>query len=149
LIEILMSLVLVAILVTVAIPMFYNFGNDARIAVTRDRMNSIRTAILGDARYVTAGQMTRLGYEANCLGLPSTLTDLVTQPVAGTCAATYNPFNQQGWRGPYLSTTDNTWNRDAWGTAFVYFSAGPPARTLRSCGPDLTCGTSDDINLTF
>jgi prepilin-type N-terminal cleavage/methylation domain-containing protein len=149
LIEVLLTILLISILVAVVIPQFMNLGNDAKTAVTTDRMNSLKAAIVGDARFNTAGQLTKLGFEINCTGLPSSLTDLITQPTSGNCASAYNPFTKQGWRGPYVSTTDPNWNKDAWGTAIQYFNTGPPARTLRSCGPDLVCGTADDITITF
>lgn len=142
----LMVLVLVSILAIVAIPQFVNLGNDARSAVTRDRMNSIKAAIIGDARLVSSGLLNKLGYEANCVGLPSVLGNLIAQPAAGTCASAYNPFTQRGWRGPYLTTTDSSWSSDSWGTALQYSSA---ARTLTSCGADKVCGTSDDITISF
>jgi prepilin-type N-terminal cleavage/methylation domain-containing protein len=149
LIEVLLTILLVSILATVAIAQFVNLGNDAKSAVTSDRMNALKMGIIGDGRYNTAGQLTKIGYEANCLGLPSTLTDLITQPTSGTCTAAYDPFLKRGWRGPYVSATDPNWNKDAWGTALQYFNTGPPVRTLRSCGPDLICGTGDDLTLTF
>jgi prepilin-type N-terminal cleavage/methylation domain-containing protein len=149
LIEVLLTLLLVSILATVAISQFINLGNDAKTAVTTERINSLKIAIIGDARYNSAGQLTKIGFEANCLGLPTTLTDLITQPSAGICAAVYDPFGKRGWRGPYVSSSNSYWNLDAWGTAIQYFNTGPPARTLRSCGPDLVCGTSDDIAITF
>jgi hypothetical protein len=133
----------------VAISQFVNFGKDAKAAVTLERLNALKTAINGDPRMVSAGQFANAGYEAHCQAPPTSLTDLVTQPAAGVCAATYNPFQKTGWRGPYVSSSDASWNKDAWGTAFEYFVAGPPARTIRSCGPDLTCGNTDDISVTF
>jgi prepilin-type N-terminal cleavage/methylation domain-containing protein len=149
LIEVLLTLLLIGILVAVAVPQFSDYGNDAKNAVTKNRMNSLKAAISGDARFVSSGQLTSIGFEATCVGLPTTLTDLITQPTSGTCAATYDPFAQRGWRGPYVSSTDTTWNLDGWGNAIQYFSSGPPARTLRSCGPDGVCGDSDDITITF
>jgi prepilin-type N-terminal cleavage/methylation domain-containing protein len=150
LIEILMVLLLVGILSAVAIPQFLNFGNDAKTAVTRDRMNSLKLAIVGDPRMNTAGRLTSIGYEATCVGLPSSLNDLITMPASGVCNVVYDPLTQRGWRGPYVSSADSSWNKDAWGTALQFFgTSGTPARTLRSCGPDLTCGSADDISVTF
>ncbi len=149
LIELLMVLTLMAILATIGITQYVNFSQDAQIAVTKEKLNVIKTAINGDARFVAAGTSTKQGYEAHCLAPPSVITDLVTMPGSGTCSAVYDPFTKQGWRGPYVSTTDPKWNFDAWGTAIQYFNAGPPARTIRSCGPDKTCGNADDISITF
>lgn len=151
LIEILMVITLIGILAAVGIPQFIDFGNDARTAVTRDRLGQIRVGIIGDPRFVTAGQPTKPGYETHCVGIPETLEDLSVMPVTvgEVCASAYDPLTKRGWRGPYLATGDAGWNEDAWGTEFEYYGEGPPARTLRSCGEDKTCGTDDDIEITF
>ncbi len=149
LVEILLAVLLVSILSAVGIGQYLDFTKDARTVVTQQKLAALKLAITGDGRFYASGAPTRLGYEANCLGLPGTLTDLVTQPGAGTCASAYNPYTKQGWRGPYVSNTDPGWDKDAWGHAIQYFSAGPPARTLRSCGADGACGNADDITLVF
>lgn len=149
LIEMLLVSLLLSVLSAVAVMSYKSFSSDARSAVTLQKLNVLKAAIIGDARFVSAGKATQVGYETNCLGLPSSLTDLITQPGAGTCSSAYNPYTQQGWRGPYISTTDPNWNKDGWGNTIQYFSAGPPARTLRSCGPDGVCGNADDISVTF
>ena len=149
LIEILMVLVLVAILSRMAISQFVNFNLDAQTQVTKDKLNSLKTAIIGDARLVSAGKYSKQGYESHCLGPPAAvLTDLNTMPAAGTCSVVYDPFTKRGWRGPYVSTaaTDPNWNKDAWGTTITYTFA---TRTIKSCGPDAVCGNADDISVTF
>jgi prepilin-type N-terminal cleavage/methylation domain-containing protein len=148
-IEMLMVILLVSILSLTVASQFIDMSPEAKTAVTRERMNTLKAAIVGDGRMVSNGKYTKQGYETHCVGLPSTLTDLITQPAAGTCSSVYDPFTKRGWRGPYVSSTDSNWNKDAWGTALVYYSAGPPARTLRSCGPNATCGNADDIDITF
>ncbi len=149
LIELLMSILVVAVLSTVAISQFIDFGSDAKVAVTKERLNSLKTSIVGDARFVASGQYSNAGYESHCQAPPTSLSDLVTMPVAGPCNVVYDPFLKKGWRGPYVSSTESHWNKDAWGTALEYFVVGPPVRTIRSCGPNLTCGDTDDVSLTF
>jgi len=114
--------------------------------VTNTKLNAIKVAIIGDARFVAGGKYSKQGYETHCLAVPTVITDLSTQPASGTCASVYDPFTKQGWRGPYVDSTNADWSKDAWGTALVYSSAG---RTIKSCGPDSTCGNSDDITLSF
>lgn len=146
LIEILMAIVLIGIIMVVAIPNFLDFGDTARTAVTQERLNALRVAVIGDARFSAGGKHTKMGYESHCLGVPGVIADLATQPAAGTCAAAYNQYSKIGWNGPYVNSADANWNVDAWGTAIVYSSAG---RTFTSCGPDLTCATADDIAVAF
>ena len=146
LIEILMVLTLLGIVSSIGITAYTNFSLDARIAVTNDRMAALKNAIVGDPRFFAEGKYTKQGYESHCLGLPSTLTDLVTMPGAGTCSVVYDPFPKHGWRGPYVSNTNSNWSLDGWGTTIQYNSA---TRTLLSCGPNLICGNGDDISLTF
>jgi prepilin-type N-terminal cleavage/methylation domain-containing protein len=147
LIELLMVITLISILVRIGISQFIDFSSDARTAVTNTKLNAIKVAIIGDARFVAGGKNSKQGFEVHCLAVPTALTDLTTQPASGTCASTYDPFTKRGWRGPYVTSTDSTWSTDAWGTAFVYSSG---SRTIKSCGRDKSCvTTTDDITLSF
>jgi hypothetical protein len=85
---------------------------------------------------------------------PPSLDDLVN-PGTPTCFAdktttslTYRTL--QGWCGPYVdrvfSGAPSDFKNDGWSTVFQYGSIGP---TLKSCGPDRTCGNSDDISFAF
>ncbi len=149
-VEVLMAITLVAILSTVAITQFTDFSKDAKIAVTKERMNAIRVAIKGDARMVANGQFVNPGFEAHIGKLPgdetaetgaTALDELITEP--GVYSA-YSPSTKLGWRGPYLSDSDPDWYKDAWGNDFEY---DPGARELTSMGPDEALGTSDDITV--
>jgi prepilin-type N-terminal cleavage/methylation domain-containing protein len=140
LIELLMVILLIGILAAVSFPNFIDFNRDARTATTRSKMAEIKTAIIGDPKLVANGKFVNPGYRGHMGTNPPALNDLLVQ---GTQPA-YDPFNQRGWRGPYVTNTDPAWNQDAWGTVFQY-NAG--AGTLRSCGPDRTCGNADDITI--
>lgn len=142
LVEILMVLLLVGILSAVGVNQFINFGGEARTAMTNEKLNQIKQAIIGDSRRVANGRYLNPGFESHMGSLPTALTDLTTQ---GAQPA-YNPFSKTGWRGPYISDTSSDWNLDAWGTAIVYNSG---ARTLTSYGPDKASGGGDDIVVSF
>ncbi|MBT4760254.1 MAG: prepilin-type N-terminal cleavage/methylation domain-containing protein [Bdellovibrionaceae bacterium] len=146
LIEILMVILLLGILGAAATSQFINFSDDAHATMTSEKLAALKIAIVGDARSISAGKYTNLGYEAHCKGVPVSLTDLITQPGAGTCSVDYDPFTKRGWRGPYVSNTDTNYNNDSWGTALVYSSGG---RTITSCGPNATCTDGDDIQISF
>lgn len=146
LIELVMVIVLLAVISIVAIPNFIDLRDDARSAVTKDEMAAIKRAIVGDARVSAGGTYTAPGYEADAGKLPGTLTDLVVQP--GT-VSTYDPLTRLGWRGPYVdSSTTSDYQKDAWGTAYV-FTTNP--RRIRSWGPNKAdnSGAGDDIDLTY
>ncbi len=146
LIEMVMAILLLSIVSIVAIPNFIDLRDDAKSAVTKDEMAAIKRAIVGDARVSSGGTYTNPGYEADASKLPSSLTDLVTQPVT---VATYDPLTRLGWRGPYVdSSTTSNYQQDAWGTAYV-FTTSP--RRLRSWGPNKAdnSGAGDDIDLTY
>ncbi len=149
LLEGLLTAVVVAILATVVVPQFFDYSVHARIAVTKEKLSEIKHAILGDARFVSGGKNTELGYEIHCKEPPSSLQDLVIRPLSGACAQVYNPFTKSGWRGPYLNSSDASWNLDGWGEQIQVSGSGVPPRTIRSCGPDHTCGNEDDITLVY
>jgi prepilin-type N-terminal cleavage/methylation domain-containing protein len=136
LIEILMVVSLIAIVSAVAVPRFIDFRADAKKAVTEDRMASLRNAITGDAKSGKTGYLSHLGAP------PPALSDLVTK---GT-KPNYDPINKTGWNGPYVDPTVADWDKDAWGTSYQYSAS---ARTLRSCGANLTCGDADDLVVAF
>jgi prepilin-type N-terminal cleavage/methylation domain-containing protein len=136
LIEILMVIALVGIVSAVSIPRMIDFRTDAKIAVTKDRLNSLRSAIVGDAA------SDRRGFLSHMNTVPTSLSDLTTRGAQ----AVYDPVNKIGWNGPYIDGTVTGWDLDGWSTAYVYSAAG---RTITSCGPDKTCGNADDISVTF
>lgn len=88
-------------------------------------------------------------YRANGNGNPPNLDALVIAPTgAAACAPDSSPasgtFRQlRGWCGPYLereAAGSDTLKRDGWKTLLQY-----TVSSLRSCGPNRTCGDADDI----
>lgn len=142
LIEVLMVIALLGIISAVAVSQFVNFGDDAKKQVTLARLNELRMAIIGDPNLVSAGQYTNPGFISQVGSVPVALTDLTTQGAY----TSYDPFLKKGWRGPYISTLEVNWNKDAWGIALVY-NAG--TRSIKSCGSNKVCGDADDITINF
>lgn len=142
-----MALAIVAILSTVAVTQFTNFSKDAQIAVTKERMNTIRVAIKGDARMVQNGQFVRPGFEAHIGKLPGVITSQIDATALNELVENpgdyddYSVVTKLGWRGPYLSDSDADWHKDAWGNEFSY---DPVGKTLTSMGPDGDLATTDD-----
>ena len=137
-----MLMVLVGIMMSVALPQFLDFSEEAREAVTTERMNQIKIAIVGDPRLRANGMYLKPGFEAHMGSVPTALTELTTQGAQ----TSYDPYTKTGWRGPYITTTDSDWSNDGWGTALVYSSGG---RTITSYGPDEAAGGGDDIVVSF
>lgn len=145
LVEMLIVLVIVAIIGAVAIPQFIDMSTEAKTAVTQDRMQELKRAIVGDASVTAGGTYTFPGFAADLGRLPTALSELVSQGAM----ASYDPLLRTGWRGPYIDTSAlANYAVDAWGTAFVYSSA---SRFIRSWGPNATnnAGAGDDITLSF
>jgi hypothetical protein len=78
---------------------------------------------------------------------PANIDALITPPALGApCTADVNPasptFRQlRGWCGPHVQVDlPNSFKMDGWGIAMQYNGT-----QLKSCGPDRTCGTGDDI----
>lgn len=141
-VELLMVILIVGILSGVMLPQFIDFRSDAKISVTKEKLNAFKLALDGDSRQVVNGQAVSPGFLKHLGAAPTSLNDLVAQ---GT-QANYDPFSKKGWNGPYLDSSDSNWNKDAWGTALVYSAAN---KTITSCGPNKTCGNADDISITF
>lgn len=149
LIEVVIVILLMGIISVIAIPNFVDFSASARDAVTRDEMQAIKRAIVGDSRATAKGSYIFPGYQADMGKLPSKLEELVKNPATGDKTQDYNPLTRSGWRGPYVDdATTSNYAKDAWDTAYVYSTSG---RYLRSWGPNQSdnSGSGDDIDLTF
>lgn len=112
--------------------------SSANLRTTNERVAELRVAI---ANYkVNHGGTTA----------PPTLAALVTDDGVVcdvdnvSTSATY--LTLQGWCGPYIDQLFTNfplqYQSDGWGTPLSYNTT---SLVLTSCGPDLTCGTSDDI----
>lgn len=135
LIQVVFIMLAVAITASVAVMNTTSRESSAGSTETYGRMDKIRAAATL--------------YRAHGNGTPPSLDSLTTPPPgAAACAPDTAPasatFRQlRGWCGPYLereaSGTDLL-KRDGWRTLMEYTGT-----TLRSCGPNRTCGDADDI----
>lgn len=151
LMEVVLLLVLLALLVATAVARFGNLTQGAQITATRERLQNIREAIIGNATLVAAGQYSAPGYRGDMGRLPSALSELATQ--GGQPA--WNKYTQRGWNGPYIESSQFN---DAWGNAICFRTAAcsspcpavttsSRAFTLQSAGPDGILCNGDDITL--
>ncbi len=128
LIELVMIIVVLGILAAVAIPKFSNMSESSRIAATREEMQSIRRAIVGNPQVVAGGELIDRGFEGDVGFAPSRLADLVIQP--DTIPA-YDRLTRLGWNGPYIDSTGGMYLNDAWDAPYTYDAGG---RRLTSVG---------------
>lgn len=135
LIQVVFIMLAVAIAASVAVMNTTSRESSAGSTETYARMDKIRAAA---ALYRAHGNST-----------PPSLDALTTPPSgAAACAPDTAPasatFRQlRGWCGPYLereAAGTDLLKRDGWRTLMEYTGT-----TLRSCGPNRTCGDADDI----
>lgn len=144
-VEMLMTISLVAVLGGIATVQFIDYRKDAKIAVTNKKLAELREAIVGNPDLVANGAYVKPGFIIDTGSVPASLDDLVTQGAYSS----FDMYEKKGWRGPYVNTVPGggvSWSQDGWGTNLNY-SAG--ARTITSCGDNKTCGNSDDITVSF
>ena len=140
LIEVILFFSVFVLLVGLISPMVIQQIVNSRVESTREEMQQIQNAILGDTKAGTYGFVGDMGRP------PVHLKEL-RSPVAGTPLYTINHTRGvgMGWNGPYINWGRNTedYLTDAFGTDYDYGRAG--FGQLRSAGPDLIMGTFDDL----
>lgn len=141
LVELLFVVALLAILGTITFTTVSENVDAVRYTETRNKMEAIRTAILGEDSVDALGHRTRFGFVGDMGNFPVTLSSLTTQGSQPTWTFdTYYGFGS-GWRGPYVQeqfTTNLAVDLDAWGTSFVYTTS--PIPTITSLGADKSVG---------
>jgi len=128
-VELVMTLVVVAILARMSMTYFGGESNTLRFEATRAKVDVLRKAILGDDTIDNEGRRKNFGYHGDMGKLPATLSDLVTQ--GSQPAWTYQTYHGfgVGWRGPYVQsgfTGGPAVTLDEWGKTFVYNTASNP-----------------------
>jgi hypothetical protein len=72
--------ILDAVVAAVAVPVFSNFSTAAKTNATREELNLLKRAIVGNPSAVSGGQYIDRGFEGDCGFAPSTLADLAKKP---------------------------------------------------------------------
>lgn len=143
LVEMTVVLLLITLLASVAVRETAELGFQTRYEQTRERLEMIRQAILGNPKQIINGQQAVSGFVADMGRLPVNLRELIDQnyctvdrtideTTSATAAADCNslaagawkvqPIWQQhpdsglwyGWRGPYLNISTNITDGDAY-----------------------------------
>ena len=136
LLELVVVLLIMTVLSTVAIRSTVDIGYSARYEQTRDRLESIRKAIVGDPKRSINGQPDVSGFVADMGRVPDNIRELIQQyncttPLGASpdnCTTPASPewldtigtlvnstaSLRYGWNGPYLNISDNPINSDAY-----------------------------------
>ncbi|HET6203626.1 MAG TPA: prepilin-type N-terminal cleavage/methylation domain-containing protein [Planctomycetota bacterium] len=128
LLELLVSLAIVALLAGTALPLLRKSEEEGDRMETADRMRRIDAAVLA--------------FLEDCGRLPASLADLQTEPTPN-----------EGWCGRYLADRfvsgipdgRSEPDRDAWGRPFEYEPTSPTRARLRSAGSNGAPGDGDDL----
>jgi len=128
LIELAVIIVILGVMAAVAIPVFTNFTSSAKTNATREEMNTIKRAIVGNPTAVSGGQYIDRGFEGDCGFVPSALVDLTRKPDS---VIAYDRLTRLGWNGPYLDSSRGDFLKDAWGNNYTY---DPADRRIISAG---------------
>jgi prepilin-type N-terminal cleavage/methylation domain-containing protein len=134
LIEMTVVLLLITLLASVAIRETNGLSFQVRYEQTRERLERIREAILGNPRQIINGQQAVSGFVADMGRLPNNLHELLepefcsdrTYSTQATCEAAGKIWKTQpswqphaasglwsGWRGPYLNISGSALDDDA------------------------------------
>lgn len=138
LLELIVVIAVLGLITNLATEFVAQNANQKRYDTTKDRLEKIQYAIVGDDTRTVNGQPDLVGYIHDIGSAPNTLSDLVTKP-SGVNTAAYDATLKRtiGWRGPYIS--DDTTDNDGWGNSWNY-SVTSNVITIESEGLDGNSG---------
>lgn len=159
LIEVIVIMAVIAILAAMAIPTALRIFQATAENTTRDEMDNLKKAILGDARKLQSHFRSDFGFLGDIGKIPANLDELLTR--GSLPAFTFDSSKQAGagWKGPYITgaaagQASEDFKKDQWGNSYTYSDAdftnadGQLADgKITSAGPDGVLGTADDIVL--
>jgi general secretion pathway protein G len=111
LIEVVITIIILGILSGVAVRQLNSTVSTAQFEQTKQEMEALSQAIVGNPMAYSAGTRVDFGYVGDVGAMPPNLDALVQ-----------NPGAYATWKGPYLSRgkTNTDFKLDGWGTAYVY-----------------------------
>lgn len=160
LIEVIVVMTIVVILAGILVPFTYRTLEEMKVNETREKMLTIKRAILGDLNITAEGSRSIQAFVLDNGELPAAISHPLNGVDARFAGATTisddllsaDPLVYPNWKGPYVIGTD--YKRDAWGDDIVYTITETDANDrsiraeMRSYGVDRTKNTSDDIVMT-
>lgn len=158
LIEVIVILAVLSILAAVAIPMALRIFERTAEDTTREEMDNIKKALLGNPQKLQTSFRNDFGFLGDIGCLPTTaLGGLDRLSTAGTYPTpfTFDSTKQAGagWKGPYITgTPGEEFAKDQLGNNYTYTPVAgtcPLTATLTSNGADGLPSTADDITVTI
>ncbi len=137
LIELVIIIVVLGILAAFAVPKFSSIAESSKVTATRQEMQALKEAIIGNPKVVSSGVLIDRGFLGDVGFVPSQLTDLAVKPDS---VPAYNKLTRLGWNGPYIDDDNNDYLTDAWGVSYYY---DPGGRMI------VSTGGPDSISITF
>lgn len=117
LVELLVVLMILSLILTAAIRTWDVALQRGRFEQTRQKLDRLAMAAVGNPDYIVAGQRADFGYVGDMGSLPSSLADLAVAPPI-------TPPESSKWRGPYVraafAQSPDAYRIDAWGDSIVY-----------------------------
>ncbi len=146
LVELLTTITIMIILSLVTQSLYVNYVDEARFDQTREKLNSIRHALVGNPAMVEGGSRKNFGFLGDIGSLPTEAQGILAlvDPSRGpfsTFQVHSNVHIGTGWNGPYLQAgaSDLDLATDAWGEPIIYHpNSSPPS--LMSLGADRKVG---------
>ena len=161
LVEVVIVLVVIGILAAVAVPMLLRIFERTAEDATREEMDNIKKALLGDPRKLQSSFRSDFGFLGDIGCLPTVALGGLARLATATGYPTPYTFDSAkqtgaGWKGPYITgTPGEDFDKDQFGNNYVYSPPGgacPLATTtFRSIGPNALdeSGANDDITVTI
>jgi general secretion pathway protein G len=143
LVELLVVIMIIGLLIGFMAPRLVGrLLTQAKVTASRQQMDELKKALVGDPNVIVNGEMISVGYRGDAGAWPPPasgdtlgLTWLMRKPPS---VPAYNPFTHHGWNGPYIrSDSAMRFLDDAWGNPYRYIrdSNNEPIG-LESAGPD-------------
>lgn len=163
LVEVIVVLAVLAALAAIAVPMALKIFETAAEDATREEMDNLKRAMIGDTRKLQGSFRSDFGFLGDIGCLPDELRRLYDNGTPALPVWSFVPAKQTGagWKGPYITGATvgdeaDEYLKDQLGNDYAYTApaSGPPVlcpfdAELTSNGPDGQSGNSDDITLTI
>lgn len=155
LVQMVIFLALVALAAGLLLPLGSQLLSTHRTSATRDQLQRVKTAMVGDREVAGPEGRTSFGFLGDIGSLPDSLPDLIRQGNLPDHSVSGDRRIGAGWKGPYppVGLEEDTADAlvDAFGRSLVFLTQDTVVDGVTwdgrvvSAGPDGSVGTDDDI----